>query len=108
MSKTLTPDELRRELASATPPLVIDVRRAEDREAAPEGGPEGIPGADWRAPALLEDWAGGIPAGAEVVVYCVRGGGVSQGVQAALTERGVRARYVEGGLAAWAATAQKA
>jgi uncharacterized protein len=97
MKKTLTPDELRQELATAKPPLVIDVRRAEDHDSAPEG----IPGADWRAPALLEDWAGGIPAGAEVVLYCVRGGSVSQSVQAALSERGVKARYVEGGLAAW-------
>lgn len=101
--KMLSPDELRQELASAAPPLVIDVRRVDDKE----GGPEGIPGADWRAPALLEDWAGGIPAGAEVVVYCVRGGSVSSSVQAALTERGVKARYVEGGLEAWRATAQK-
>lgn len=103
MKKTLTPGELRHELASARPPLVIDVRRADDKE----GGPEGIPGADWRAPALLEDWAGGIPAGAEVVVYCVRGGSVSQGVQAALEARGVKARYVEGGLAAWQTTPEK-
>jgi rhodanese-related sulfurtransferase len=103
MKKTLTPDELRQELALAQPPLVIDVRRVDDRDSAPEG----IPGADWRAPALLEDWAGGIPAGADVVVYCVRGGSVSQNVQAALTERGVKARYVEGGLEAWKATAPK-
>ena len=101
--KTLTPDELRCELASATPPLVVDVRRAEDHE----GGPEGGPGADWRAPALLEDWAGGLPAGAEVVVYCVRGGSVSQAVQADLASRGVKARFLEGGLAAWQGTQPK-
>jgi rhodanese-related sulfurtransferase len=103
MKKSLTPDELRLELASAKPPLVIDVRRVDDHDSAPEG----IPGADWRAPVLLEDWAGGIPAKADVVVYCVRGGQVSQEVQAALTERGVTARYLEGGLAAWAATEKK-
>lgn len=103
MKKTVTPDELRQELASATPPLVIDVRRADDHE----GGPEGIPGADWRAPALLEDWAGGVPEGADVVVYCVRGGSASQGVQVALTARGVKVRYVEGGLEAWQATDKK-
>lgn len=99
MDKTLTPDQLRQELASAAPPLVIDVRRADDHESDPQG----IPGAQWRAPVLLEDWAGGIPAGAEVVVYCVRGGSVSQGVQAALAARGVKARYLAGGLAAWSA-----
>ncbi|MHC1700381.1 MAG: rhodanese-like domain-containing protein [Humidesulfovibrio sp.] len=104
MSKnSLNPDELRQELATATPPLVIDVRRVDDHE----GGPEGIPGADWRAPALLEDWAGGVPEGADVVVYCVRGGSVSQGVQAALAARGVKARFVEGGLEAWQALDRK-
>ena len=97
--ETLTPDELRQELASATPPLVLDVRRPEDRAAVPEG----IPGADWRDPAFLEDWAGGVPAGAEVALYCARGGSVSRGVQAALAQRGVKARYVEGGLEAWRA-----
>lgn len=96
---TLTPEELRKALVSGAPPLVLDVRRPEDKAA----GPEGIPGADWRDPALLEDWAGGIPAGADVALYCVRGGSVSQGVQAALEARGVNARYVEGGLAAWEA-----
>jgi rhodanese-related sulfurtransferase len=101
--QTLTPDELRQQLATDKPPLVIDVRRVDDYE----GGPEGIPGADWRAPALLEDWAGGIPEGADVVVYCVRGGAVSQGVQAVLAQRGVSARYLEGGLAAWSATDNK-
>lgn len=100
MDKTLTPDQLRQELASAAPPLVIDVRRADDHQRDPRG----IPGAQWRAPVLLEDWAGGIPAGAEVVVYCVRGGSVSQGVQAALAARGIKARYLAGGLAAWDAS----
>ena len=95
--KALTAGELRQELVGGAPPLVIDVRRAEDRETDAEG----IPGSQWRDPVLLEDWAGGIPSGAKAVVYCVRGGGVSQSVQAALALRGVDARYVEGGLEAW-------
>lgn len=96
MTLSLTPDELRRELASDTPPLVIDVRKPEDRRAG-----RSIPGADWRDPLLLEDWAGGIPAGTDTVVYCARGGSVSRNVQDQLGMRGVKARYVEGGLAAW-------
>ena len=104
MSKeTLTPAELRQKLASASPPLVIDVRRPEDKAA----GPEGINGAQWRDPALLEDWAGGIPAGTEVALYCVRGGSVSKSVQADLEARGVKARYVEGGLTAWESSEKK-
>ena len=101
---TLTPGELRKALASGTPPLLLDVRRAEDKAAAPEG----ITGAQWRDPAKIEEWAGEIPAESEVAIYCVRGGSVSKSVQAALEARGVSARYVEGGLEAWGNPARKA
>lgn len=97
MAKTLTPDALKRKLDSCAAPLILDVRRAEDRD---KGGPA-LPGATWRDPAQMEAWAGDIPAGTEVALYCVRGGGVSQSVQAALESRGVTARYIEGGIAAW-------
>lgn len=97
MAKTLTPEELKQKLASATPPLLLDVRRAEDRD---KGGPA-LHSATWRDPAHMEVWAKDIPAGSEVALFCVRGGGVSQSVQAALESRGVEARYIEGGIAAW-------
>lgn len=97
MAKTLTPDELKRKLDAGRAPLLLDVRRAEDRD---KGGPA-LPGATWRDPAQMEAWANDIPAGAEVALFCVRGGGVSQSVQAALESRGVTARYIEGGIAAW-------
>lgn len=99
MDKTIPPGELRKKLAGETPPLLLDVRRAEDRM----NGPHGIPGADWRDPARLEQWVESVPPGSEVALYCVRGGSVSQGVQAALEARGVKASYVEGGLEAWRA-----
>lgn len=97
MAKTLTPEELKQKLTSASPPLLLDVRRAEDRD---KGGPA-LPSAAWRDPAHMEVWAKDIPAGSEVALFCVRGGGVSQSVQAALEAHGVTARYIEGGIAAW-------
>lgn len=97
MPKILTPEELKQKLNSGTPPLLLDVRRTEDRD---KGG-EGLPGAQWRDPAQMEAWAKDIPAGTEVALFCVRGGGVSQSVQATLEARGVTARYIEGGIAAW-------
>ena len=97
MAKTLTPDELKQKLDSGTAPLILDVRRSEDKAASPEG----IAGAEWRDPARVGDWAKDIPAGGEVALYCVRGGSVSKSVQAELESRGVTARYVEGGLEAW-------
>jgi uncharacterized protein len=97
MAKTLTPDELKRKLDSGAAPLLLDVRRVDDRD---KGGPA-LPGATWRDPAQMEVWARDIPAGSEVALFCVRGGGVSQSVQATLEARGVTARYIEGGVAAW-------
>lgn len=97
MAKTLSPDQLRHRLASGAPPILLDVRRVEDRDT----GGAGISGALWRDPAQLENWAAELPAGSEVALFCVRGGGVSQSVQATLEARGVTARYIEGGIAAW-------
>ena len=91
MGKAVTPHELKLKLVSGAQPLLLDVRRAEDRD---KGG-EGLPGAQWRDPAQLDTWAEGIPAGSEVTLFCVRGCGVSQSVQAALESRGVTARYIE-------------
>ncbi len=97
MAKTLTPEELKQKLNSEAPLQLLDVRRTEDRD---KGG-QGLPGAQWRDPVKMEEWAGEIPAGTEVALFCVRGGGVSQSVQATLEARGVAARYMEGGIAAW-------
>lgn len=97
MPKTLTPDELKQRLNSGAPLLLLDIRRAEDRD---KGGPD-LPGAQWRDPAQLEAWAKDIPAGTEVALFCVRGGGISQRGQEALEARGVAARYIEGGITAW-------
>ncbi len=51
---------------------------------------------------MVADWAAALPAGREVVAYCVHGHEVSQGVARTLTERGVRAGYLEGGIETWA------
>ena len=99
MEKTLSPLELRNALDSKANVMLLDVRRAEDKAA----GGAGIPGAVWRDPSQVDQWASDIPPGAEVALYCVRGGSVSASVQAELEARGLKARYVEGGLAAWEA-----
>jgi rhodanese-related sulfurtransferase len=85
---------LRQSLAAGRPPLVIDVRRAERFLEAPDL----IRGALRRDPARVEEWRKALPAGAEVVVYCVHGHEVSQGAAKALG-----ATFLEGGLEAWRA-----
>jgi rhodanese-related sulfurtransferase len=77
--------------------LVLDVRRA---AAFRESG-EMIAGALRRDPEGVDEWARSLPRAASVVVYCVHGHEVSQGVAQALAARGVHARYLVGGIEAW-------
>src|SRR5437879_10160176 len=62
-----------------------------------------IAGALRREPEQVHDWARSLPSASSVVVYCVHGREVSQGVAVALNESGIAARYLEGGLEAWKA-----
>jgi rhodanese-related sulfurtransferase len=96
MSDSITVEEFERLRTSGTP-IVVDIRRAVDFESDPQI----IPGALRGDPDEIDDWAATLPRGTEVVVYCVRGGSVSQSVTPQLRERGVRARYLVGGIAAW-------
>lgn len=88
---------LRQLLASEHPPLVIDVRR---QPAFRESGYR-IAGALRRDPLAVAAWAKALPAAADVVVYCVHGHEVSQGVRQALEQAGIRAQYLEGGIEHW-------
>ena len=76
------------------PSLVIDVRRPQAFQAAADM----IQGALWRDPGRVADWAGELPRASRVIVYCVHGHEVSQGVAKALLERGIAARYLQGGI----------
>jgi Fe-Mn family superoxide dismutase len=79
--------------------LLIDVRRAPLFEQSSQK----LPGAVWRDPAAVEQWAGELPRDREVIVYCVHGHEVSQAAASRLRERGLRARYLSGGLEGWRA-----
>ena len=92
MDAHITAAALRQSLRSDNPPLVIDVRR-------PEKFQESIylvKGALRRDPAQVEAWAKTLPSSASVVVYCVHGHEVSQGVA-----RAIHGKYLEGGVEAW-------
>ena len=92
MDASITSAALRQSLASPRPPLLIDVRR----QPAFLGAPDLIRGALRRDPAQIERWKETLPAGREVVVYCVHGHEVSQNAARALG-----AKYLEGGIEAW-------
>ncbi|PKN21919.1 MAG: hypothetical protein CVU68_05970 [Deltaproteobacteria bacterium HGW-Deltaproteobacteria-3] len=76
---------------------LLDVRRKADHQAAPDM----IPGAVWRDPEQVAQWAGELPADTAIVIYCLRGGSVSQSVSNTLREKGIAIAYLDGGLKAW-------
>jgi hypothetical protein len=88
MDASITPAALRQALRSPQPPLVIDVRKNPAFLAATDM----VRGALRRDPERL----GNLPRADDVVVYCVHGHEVSQGVAKALG-----ARYLEGGIEHW-------
>jgi superoxide dismutase, Fe-Mn family len=92
------------ELLAAPPsdrPLVIDVRRRPAFAAAPDM----IAGAEWRDPEQVEVWANELPKDREIVAYCVYGFEVGSNAAKALRARGLKARHMAGGIAAWHALA---
>ena len=94
MDRTIHPDTLKSELAGK---FILDVRRADDRAASSEQ----LAGAAWKDPTMLAEWADSLPRDRDIVLYCVRGGGVSNSVVDALQAKGLKARFIEGGLEGW-------
>jgi thiosulfate sulfurtransferase len=104
MKNSIRSEELKKLLEqNSGTAVVIDVRRKNDFEADKRL----IPGAQWKDPEQVDTWSKDLPRDKAVVVYCVRGGSVSQSVSAKLAEDQVQVRYLEGGLAAWDQTTEK-
>ena len=94
MDAFITSPDLQSALRGRDSPLVIDVRRKPAFRAATEL----IAGALRRDPESVATWATELPSASNVVVYCVHGHEVSQGVAKALNERRIAAQYLEGGI----------
>ena len=76
---------------------VLDVRRA----AVFAQATAMLPGARWRDPAHVADWAGEVAADREVLVYCVYGHEVGRATAMKLRALGVPARFLPGGVDGW-------
>ena len=100
MIHPFTVAELQAALASATPPLILDVRQAPTFQQADEL----IAGAVWHDPEHIDEWSEGLDRARRVVVYCVHGHQVSQGCAQKLRELGLNASFLEGGIEAWIST----
>lgn len=94
MERSIKAEDLKSQLNNVT---VIDVRRKADLDADTSK----LPGATWHDPEQIESWAAQLPKNKEVVLYCVRGGSVSNGVLDNLRGKGINARFIEGGIVAW-------
>jgi rhodanese-related sulfurtransferase len=97
MATAITISELRNRIDEGTKPYVIDVRRKADYEKSPEM----ITGASWKDPEKVEEWGAKLPPGQEVIVYCVKGGSVSQSVADALENSHPYVRFLDGGILKW-------
>ena len=92
--------ELYDQLGTASAPMVVDVRRPADFASADTL----IVSAFHRDPDQVEQWRRELSSRARVVVHCVHGHQVSQGVAAALRAAGIDASYLQGGIADWIET----
>ena len=96
MDRTIKPETLQAELAGK---YILDVRRVADRHASTEQ----LASAHWKDPEKLADWVDALPRDRDIVLYCVRGGSVSNSVVDALQAKGLKARFIEGGIEGWKA-----
>jgi rhodanese-related sulfurtransferase len=102
MIRTITSHALKQLMDEDNNILVLDVRRNADYDADKEM----IPGALRRNPEQVDEWVQEMPRDKDVVVYCIRGGSVSNSVVDKLLAAGVSVRYIQGGWEAWKKLAQ--
>src|SRR4030042_2990420 len=97
MNRTITLAELRDSIKEGKDVVILDVRRQSDFDMDKEM----IPGAIRRVPEQVAEWSQDLPHDKEIVIYCIRGGSVSNAVLDTLLEKNLKERYLEGGFAAW-------
>jgi len=94
MERTIKAQDLKSVLGTVT---LIDVRRKVDLDADTST----LAGATWHDPEQIESWSATLAQDKEVVLYCVRGGSVSNSVLDNLRGKGITARFIEGGIVGW-------
>ncbi|MFQ5946507.1 MAG: rhodanese-like domain-containing protein, partial [Anaerolineae bacterium] len=97
-SERISAPDLARELASANPPLIVDVRRPHEWEASRIEGSLNIPLAS------LPDRMDEIPLGKRVIVHCATGHRSAIAASLLESQSGVRAADLIGGMVSWSAT----
>ena len=98
MSRAITPNDLK-PLVEKKAVTVLDVRRQNDFDTDPVK----LSGAQRKNPEQMAEWSKDLPKDREIVIYCARGGSVSNSVLDHLLGQGFKARFIEGGIEAWKA-----
>jgi rhodanese-related sulfurtransferase len=73
---------------------ILDIRRDDDYQATVDT----VAGSKWKDPTKIDEWIASVPSDGPVIIYCVRGGGVSNSVLDRLHAEGINARYIKGGI----------
>ena len=97
MAESISVQELKQILKEERNVSILDVRRKSDYEASPQK----IENATWYDPEKIDEWINKIPQDQEVIVYCVKGGSVSQSVTDQLQKKQCNVKFIEGGIKAW-------
>jgi rhodanese-related sulfurtransferase len=92
---TILPEELNSLLGAASAPVLVDLRSAD------QIAERLIPGAIRRSPADVQDWWSALPPARPVVIFDLSGGESSRSTVDTLRRRGLQARHLDGGFAAW-------
>ncbi len=100
MNRTIEPAELNRLLQQGHDIQILDVRTKADFDVDPKM----LPAARWHDPTTVSEWSSVLLKNTKIVVYCVHGHAVSDGVVDHLREQGLDACLIEGGIEAWKKT----
>jgi len=92
MERTIKPEEFMSSKDEIS--VILDIRRDSDYEVSGEI----VHGATWKDPANIDKWIASVPKDEPVIIYCVRGGGVSNSILDRLQADGINARFIEGGI----------
>jgi uncharacterized protein len=104
MTHAIDIKELKKLLENEESITLLDVRRKADYQA----NPNTIKGALWCDPDTIDKWIKQMPVGRRTVVYCVKGGSVSQSVTDRLRGEKFDAVFLKGGLTNWIESGQPA
>ena len=97
MTESISVQDLQKLLKEKRNISILDVRRKSDYESSPQK----IENAIWYDPEKIDEWINEISKDREVIVYCVKGGSVSQSVTDQLQKQQCNVRFIEGGIKAW-------